>query len=891
MPLQPAVLGTARLNNFRLDYQSAALEQIRDWRIGFWLDGEPVRHRVRVGSVEIHDVLNDAPNTASWRMAGTPPPDPGMQVRITINANAPRLLFNGTLETTVLQFEGKPTQIVYGCTAIDDTTRADHRRPFGLYQNVSATTVAQDLVFRFAPGLTAAHVQADLAPVTVAFDGTEGFNGALRAICKIIGGYFYWEDGALHLFLEETLEAPDPLTPSTPTLYHDPPIAATSDESQVRTRVYGRGYGSTLLLPVVTTDTILPLANASLFTATGGLAIASTTSDGSPTERLAYTGVIRDDAGTLVGPGVTPGGAPVLTIQAGPGLAAGTYQYAYTWATATGETLPGARATITLTGVLAPPTDAPLATPSAGTGLSIGPYSYLLTNLNAYGETTNSPISTIQTGPLPAPAVAPSCWTQAAGWTIGGDTSGSWPNVGDTVTFRICNYELTGGQTLVGPVSNAIVLQPAHASLGPGYAASYGVSIPGDATQGIAYRRVFLYANGAYTGFFYDCPTYPTTVSEVRSAFIGPSLTPPLAPIATATAFLCRTTVQLPIGPAGTTSRRLYRTAVYGAQFKLLTAIWDNTTTSLVDALPDASLPATLAPTVNTAAMAQVVPSGIGTGPGATTQRHLYRTLANGSALKRQQTIANNTATDGVVDTSADGALGVAAPTSDTSGFTQPTGQVPAGSTTLLTAGAPFPPTGGVVLVGSTPVRYSGLSGNTLTGIPAAGPGSLVVAVSYGTPVMLAPALTGVTGLTQPLAEDSAVHVFVQRDDLAAQAAAAARESTATYTADGIHEHMLTDERRAEPSLTALCDADLRLFAYPLVTVQYVSADVKTKSGKPITIALPSPAINETLVIQDVTISQLDLADGVPPRFATSASSVKFSLEDLLRRMSALIPE
>jgi hypothetical protein len=55
----------------------------------------------------------------------------------------------------------------------------------------------------------------------------------------------------------------------------------------------------------------------------------------------------------------------------------------------------------------------------------------------------------------------------------------------------------------------------------------------------------------------------------------------------------------IPIGPSGTTARRIYRSAVGGGQKKLVTTIADNITTSYLDQIPDASLGAN-APTLNT---------------------------------------------------------------------------------------------------------------------------------------------------------------------------------------------------------------------------------------------------------------------------------------------------
>lgn len=60
------------------------------------------------------------------------------------------------------------------------------------------------------------------------------------------------------------------------------------------------------------------------------------------------------------------------------------------------------------------------------------------------------------------------------------------------------------------------------------------------------------------------------------------------------------TLTAIPLGPAPlTTARKIYRTAVGGAQLKLLTTISDNTTTTFTDTTADASLGAN-APVVST---------------------------------------------------------------------------------------------------------------------------------------------------------------------------------------------------------------------------------------------------------------------------------------------------
>ena len=188
-------------------------------------------------------------------------------------------------------------------------------------------------------------------------------------------------------------------------------------------------------------------------------------------------------------------------------------------------------------------------------------------------------------------------------------------------------------------------------------------------------------------------------------------------------------------------------------------------------------------------------------------------------------------------------------------------------------------------------MRYSGLGAQLVTGVPASGAGAILTTLGYGTTLLPMPSLVGVSGLTKAVLAGSRVHVWVQRDDLAAQAEAATRESTPTSASSGIHEHLIVDERRGDASLAALCDADLALFARPLVTVVLASRDVKMKSGKPLAIDSPSLGILETLTIQDVTITEIDTAPGTPPLFMVTASSVRFSLEDTLRRLSGLLGE
>ena len=405
---------------------------------------------------------------------------------------------------------------------------------------------------------------------------------------------------------------------------------------------------------------------------------------------------------------------------------------------------------------------------------------------------------------------------------------------------------------------------------------------------------------------------------------------------------------QLALGPAGTTGRRLYRRFNLAGTFKRVVTIGNNTTTSYTDTVPNSSLGPD-APTSNTTGTAtQKVPvHNIPLGPAGVTGRRLYRRFNGAGTFKLVTTIANNTATSytdtvpnnalGVgslvtatavanrtfvswpaaghpdvtfiqlhrtavgssqlrflqnfsnvagsyTDATPDASLGTPVPTDDTSGLSQPDGQVIPGSTSLIVASVtPFRPTGGwVELGGGQVVRFTGISGQYLVGIPATGPGAITTAVLYGSQAIPAPMLVGVAGIIRPLLKGSAIHLFLQRDDPLAQAEEAARAG-----GDGIIEYLITDTRRGVESLAARCEADLQLFARPIVTVAYATRDLKTKSGKPVVLNLPSQALTTTLVIQEVTIDQIDIARHLAPRFTVRASSVRFSLEDVLRRMIA----
>jgi hypothetical protein len=782
-------------------------------------------------------------------------------IRVTLNSDAPRLLFNGTIQTVTLSYEGKPSQLAYAVTAIDDTPRANARLPYGAWTNISATTVAQELVATFAPGFTATHVEAGLPLVTMNLDSSEGFNGALRQLAKLIGGYFYWEDFDLHLFQTEATDAPATITGAPGQLLDTPPIRLLQEMSQIRTRVYGKGHGNTLLTDVAAGETILPLDAVAMFSSTGGAAMVGT-------QRLTYTGKSQ------AGPTTAPTGAAIV----GTGVDLGSHTYAYTFVTASGETVPsGTTAAVTR---LLPSPATPVAVAVPGAGVETGVHDYGIAFVTAAGETTPGPLATVTVGAVLAAPNAPTFQNFFGG---GGQTAGTYKYA---YTFLTAAGETEPSALLTvvpgGGATGMQILCPAAPE-------------PTGVTGSKIYRTA---VNGAQLKFLVTAMNAgggAIVADGFADAALGAN-----APTTNTTVCNQVSLSAIPVGPTGVTARKVYRTAAGGAQLKLIATIADNTTTTYLDAVADASLGAN-ALTVTTALQQSVAVAAIATGPVGTTARKVYRSAAGTSTpLKLLATIADNTTTT-YTDTTADGSLGATAPTTDTSALvigvlSTTSGSTAKGAAAMTLASATAFPSAGWAQAANQVVRYTSTSATQLLGIPANGPGAVQTTIPSATVTEAVKAITGVpvsgTGaLVRALVAGDMVHLWVQRDDLAAQAALVASGSTAEHPYDGVLEHLITDERRGVESLTALCDADLVLFSRPILTVPYACRDVLTKAGKPITFNLASPVIQETLVIQDVTMTEIDIADALAPRFTATASSVRFSLSDLLRRMNALIVE
>lgn len=193
--------------------------------------------------ITIRDVLNSAPNTAVYTIDGTStPPKPGEQVEILDVFDGSRRLFAGNILDVDQDYEGLKEQLVWHVNAVDFTWLLNRRRPFGVFNNISATSIVKDLVARFAPGFTTAFTQTNLARITCTFDGTQDFATCLNRIASGIGGgHWYVDYGQDVHFFHVAPQIDVPVIPTSP----GPGTASVLAESALAmpsTSVYPIGY-------------------------------------------------------------------------------------------------------------------------------------------------------------------------------------------------------------------------------------------------------------------------------------------------------------------------------------------------------------------------------------------------------------------------------------------------------------------------------------------------------------------------------------------------------------------------------------------------------------------------------------------------------------------------
>jgi hypothetical protein len=931
-------------------------------------------------SLTITDQLNEIPNTATCTTVGFIPVE-GQEVLVTIGSkNNGRREFAGTILSTRQSYVETPRNYRHDLNLIDYTWGLNTKKVRGRYTSTTVAAIAADLLATYTSGYTL-RVDSDIAIAAIdEITFTEqDVTDCLTALVTRVGGV--WQctySKVVRLYFVDTADTPPTLINAVhPTLSA---FEKTRDLSQTISRMYVEGGGSNAAADVPVGETILPVTAGEWYEAAGGEVVSGP-------QRITYTSRILGGTGGLVGPGAAPSAAPVVALASGSGIQTGAHNYAVSFKTASGESLPGPVAALTVGPLAAPPSAPVPGAPQAGSGPDPGSHDYAVTFVTASGETTPGPRVTAATGLTPPPTDAPQPTVQAGtgpdpgshdytvtfgtasgettpgpiggqvttsmvpGYTVNPPTDPTTAQsvnlnasdlaVGDHVYYGF-TYLTAAGETTVGSISNTITIAmgptvpnggkiaacPGHvtgatalkcyrnrngawdkrivsadfgmtvldnglnnqagsppstntATVPPVYTEQVAVSLPLSPDASVTARKLYRRSAGAGPRLVATITDNTTTsfVDTVVNASLG------VAPPASNTAVLRQLLLSsVATGGSLVTSRRIYRTAANASPLKLLTTVADNATTTFLDTLADASLGA--APPASPTAFAnQVQMSGIPVGAAAVIARVLYRSIANGSALKLLATLSDNTTTS-YLDAVSDASLGAAPPVSDTSGLTQPGSvQVPPGSTSLPVANiGAFQSGGGWAVIGNGDqiIRYHGISVSTLTGIPASGSGAIVAAISWNSTVTAAAALLGIpasgTGsIRVALIKGDEVNLFVQVDDLAARAAIASLLGT-----DGIIEDYIQDRRLSHREALARGTAQLATKNQVRVELRYTTRDLNMRTGRMQQVNLGAPfTLVGAFLVQSV--SERPHANTLMPTFDAIASNSIFTFDEFLR--------
>lgn len=561
-------LGIARLNVMRLNYARLDVyNPITFISIG----GVDVSTggRVRLSGVRIQHALDHAPDTAAFRCSGMTP-IAGQPVTIYVGApDVVHQLFGGyVLETTALYETDDPKHVAYDVHCIDPTWLINRQKVLRRYTNQSASAIAIDLVTRFARGVTTVHVAPNLPVLDEITFTFEEVADALTRLAQRIGGYWYLDyQSDLHVFLDEGIAA-NPITQAAPRRSRNHQLR--EDLSQVVTKVTGRGGGNTAAVDAAPGQTEIPVNEdeVSWYSDAGGTVFVGT-------QLVWYQSVRgRSGAGALVGAGTVPSSAPTVGLRTGTTHAVNaTYQYAVTYVTASGETLPSPIAAITI----APPPSLP------------NPYAPTV-RASAYTAPTNQRL--VSGGHYRYRVVIR--WN-GGGVTVG-PPSASYTGNDKLWETYVGRLEYTSGGIAwlpgLGPEPPIVINQYEY----------YRTT-----NNGSTYYLDDLQAAGYLSNTGYDVHDAQANDSDL----VGRSQLP--APVA-ATSMQSVVINSIPVSKdASVTQRKIYRTAANGTQLKLMQTVPDNTNAGPInDAVADAALGANV-PTVDTSAIVDAskqVPAG-----------------------------------------------------------------------------------------------------------------------------------------------------------------------------------------------------------------------------------------------------------------------------------------
>jgi hypothetical protein len=129
---------------------------------------------------------------------------------------------------------------------------------------------------------------------------------------------------------------------------------------------------------------------------------------------------------------------------------------------------------------------------------------------------------------------------------------------------------------------------------------------------------------------------------------------------------------------------------------------------------------------------------------------------------------------------------------------------------------------------------------------------------------------------------DNSANIFAMKEDKTSQTNLAALLGFG----DGVREFLINDPNISTlAAAQARAQAELDLFANAIITVTYCTRDPLTKPGKTVTFNLSNPALVGTFKIHTVDFQHVHDNDTLNPALVVTASSVRFTLDDLFQRI------
>lgn len=759
-----ALMGSARMGAARMGYVSGKVF-IRYGGVELgWNRASALG--VLIGSLSINQELDETPDTCRFTVQGGVP-SIGDEVIITLGSMNGYPLFAGYALTTTQGYVGdKPANVQTQIAAVDYTWQLGFILVTAQYRNQSAGAIVQDLVARYAGanGFTATAVDPNLTTLDEITFTNEDLPTAITRTMRRAGGYWYCDYRRnVHAFLTETGGGPPaPLTPAHPSLAA---VTRQVERTQVLSRVYVEGRGSRLLATVASGDTMLPLDAVDMFAVAPDVFLkASFQGSEGGAQHLNFSGIVTGGGGAVVGPGMSPTAAPALAIAAGTGIDAGPHAYAVTFTSATGESLPGPTAAITITSV-----------------------------------------------PNPGPTVAAVPGSTAVGGTLGP------------------GYYNWGYSYVIGGVETPMSPRGAKQMLGGGDMIQITVTT---GPAGTTARRLYRTTAQADAAAASAAPlrlltTFNENITTSWWDQYGDSTLTTTAP-----AFGSQVALSaIPIGPAGTTGRNIYRTAAGSSVLRYNHTLANNSATTYTDQTSDAALGSPTPPTTDSSGLkqpdGQVLPGDYGipiSGAAPFSPGGGWAIIGNGEQVIRYTTV----------------------------------GYI------VLASGAAM----------------------AIYGIPETGPGAITAAIVFNSTITAAPMLTGIPAsgarsIIRPLTAGDEIYLVVQIDDAATQSGLAADVGGA-----GIREEWVQDRRLSIAEARARGRATLAMRPLDHETLGYRCRDLRTQVGMFVSANLPPP----TNIVGDYRILAVTIDNFRPhqtqyPTYTVRASSTRFSFDDWLRRL------